>query len=201
MEWGILCCPNDENNFSNNLQSMSRWINDRSIQHHGEHGVLERLFGLPLPENLVSAMADFLLERLYRTSVYDVDHQTYLNAFGVRPYMVRFCIQKPEKASIVWDCLEQAIQNAIAVVSELDVLDIEEREQKIFLSVTRSLICTCMDTRAQNVIPVLRRLYQGTSLALLGPNIISLESLVQKINAPLVFADSAGYYHCHEEEI
>ena len=195
-------CPSSDD-FGDVLQSMIEWASrERGISGFREHKVLERLFGVgPLPKNIISAMAEFLVECLYLGSVYDVDCNTCSNVFCVIPFLERCCYESPGNAPIVWDCLKRAILNAVNVVSEIEIEDIGDRERETFQRVIFSLISVCIQTRAHTVIPEIRRLYEGTAHALV-PDLLNHEALIQKINnTPRVFADTISYYSLHHEEL
>jgi len=193
-------CPRDSSDpiqkFSNDLSDSITWTKSTSWEHCSSHQVLSRLFGhVPLPENIVSAMCEFMLENLYQTNVpNDVDFIKSLNALGVLPYLERFCYENPDRASIVFDCLERAIRNSVRAVCDLDVDDIGQRERDTFKHVVNSLVSACVSSGAK-LFPVLRSLYEGTQFELLQDNFVRVETLIQRINeAPKIFADTNQYY-------
>jgi len=193
-------CPRDSSDliqkFSNDLVVSFTWTKSTSSEHRNSHEVLSRLFGhVPLPENIVSAMCEFMLENLYQTNVpNDVDVIKYLNALGVLPYLERFCYENPDRALIVFDCLERAIRNSVRAVCDLNVDDIGQSERDTFKHVVNSLVVACVSTGAK-LFPVLRSLYEGTQFELLQDNFVQLETLIQRISkAPKIFADTNLYY-------
>ena len=190
----VPCSPSSDP--SENLESMRGWINQDYSSELGSHGVRERLFGLGLPDNIISAMGEFLVERLYSTSPYDVDGNTLANAMGVLPHMERFCYENPSKASLVWEHLGQAIDNARSLFGNLEAEDIGPEQREVFDSVISRLVVACIKTRAQRLAPVLERLYDDVMLAHLPPTIVQFDTLIERINdAPRVFPDTSFYYN------
>ena len=170
----------------------TRNLHQRS--HYGSNKVLPRLFGLPLPENIIMAMCQFMRDNLYKESLHDVDAIKESNAIGVLPFLERFCYENPERASIVFECLGQTIQGAIDVVDGLDVDDISQSEQKIFRSVIFALLMACVNTRAIPVLPTLELLYMQPQRQLMGENTLIFERLTQSINdAPNIYVDTKWY--------
>jgi len=180
---------------SENLESIREWINGNTFSGSGSHGVRDRLFGLGLPDNIVSAMGEFLVERLYSTSPYDVDDLTYANAMGVLFYMERFCYENPSKASLVFDYLGQAISNATSLFSQFDEDDIAPKQRETFQSVIRRLVSACIRTRALSLAPVLERLYDEIMDPHLPPTFVQFDALIERINdAPRVRPDTSYYF-------
>ena len=188
---GLLCHTNDD---ADDFTNLCKW-NCCDHDQFKKHGVLLRLFGLPLPPNIISAMCSFLVERLYQRSLRDIDDHLN-NAFDVLPYLERFTIQKPEKASIVWDCYGEALRFAINVVidaNEANNNDFGDQEEHKFRLVTAKLIGSCIKTRANTVIPVIQKMYEAVSDDLLPP--YPLETVVKKINeAPVRLVDCIDHY-------
>ena len=187
---------------SENLENMKQWINGYSLSGSGDHGVRDRLFGLGLPDNIISAMGEFLVERLYSTSPFDVDDHTCANAMGVIPYMERFCYENPTKALLVYDYLGQAISNATSLFSQYDVEDIAPKQREIFTNVVSQLLAACIDTRAHSLAPAIQRLYDDAVHVHLPPTFIPFDTLIQRMNdAPRVFPDTIFYYNMHDGEL
>ena len=190
----IPCSPSSD--LPENLESMRGWIDQYYSSEIGRHGVRERLFGLGLPDNIISAMGEFLVERLYSTSPYDVDDHTLANAMGVLPHMERFCYENPSKASLVWEHLGQAIDNTRSVFGDLEAEDIGPKQREILGSVMMGLVGACIHTRAQRLAPVLARLYDDVMHAHLPPTIVQFDTLIERINdAQRVFPDTSLYYN------
>lgn len=140
-----------------------------------------------------------MIEQLYQSSIHDVDLHRYLIAAKVLPFMERFCYENQARAPVVWNCLEQAIQNAIATVRDLNVDDIEEKELEVFQSVVGCLLSACIRTRAITAVYIIARLYE-LQPGLLSDNMASLETLVQRMNeAPKVHADTMTFYSIRDD--
>jgi hypothetical protein len=163
---------------------------------YGGHETLLRLFGLPLPTNIVAAMADFLVERLYQHDhPSDVDFCKCINALRVLPYLKRSVNENPEGASLVWECLERALKNAIRAVENWDEEDIVENERLVFTRVIMSLVGACIATHALQVEPTIRNVYEGTQFAILTQDIIPLDTVLQRLHeTPLIFLNSQEFY-------
>ena len=181
---------------------MKQWVNGNSYFGGGYHGVRERLFGLGLPDNLVTAMGEFLVERLYSTSPFDVDDHICANAMGVIPYLERFCYENPSKAWLVYGYLRQAFDNATSLFSQYDVEDIAPKQREIFTNVVSQLLAACINTWAQSLAPAIQRLYDDVVRVHLPPTFIPFDTLIQRMNdAPRVFPDTLFYYRMHDEEL
>lgn len=114
----------------------------------------------------------------------------------VRDFLSRFCYEKPKSAHIVWDYMREAIQNAIAVVEDLPENEIEPVQRSNWNEVITLLVVTCIGMRAKRLLSHLRRLYQGTPLALLPENFVDFRSLAERIKQkPLIFNDTLYIYH------
>ena len=189
----IPCSPSSD--LSENFVSMREWVNGNTFSGSGSHGVRDRLFGLGLPDNIISAMGEFLVERLYSTSPFDVDDHTCANAMGVLPFMARFCYENPTKASLVYDYLGQALSNATNLFSRFEAEDIAPKQRETFQCVIRRLVSTCIRTRALSLAPVLERLYDEIMDPHLPPTFVQFDALIERINdAPRVYPDTADYF-------
>jgi len=196
----VPCTPSSV--LSENLASMREWLNGNSYSGIGSQGVKERLFGLGLPDNIISTMGEFLVERLYSTSPHDVNDHTIANVLGVIPYMVRFCYENPTKASLVFDYLGQAISNATSLFSHFDEDDIAPKQRENFHSVITELVLSCIRTRALRLAPVLEGLYDEFMQPHLPPTFVQFDTLMERINeAPKVPQDTSSYYFIRAIEI
>ena len=153
-----------------------------------EHEILLRLFGLPLPRNIVAAMADFLVERLYQHDhPFDVDSFKCSNALAVLPYLERSVYENPDNGPLVWECLERAIQNAIHAVQGFGVEDIGHKEREIYTKVIVELVGACISTRALRAAPAIRNIYEEPQVAILTVDPMPLNTLLRIIH------DSTGF--------
>ena len=108
----------------------------------------------------------------------------------VGDFLSRFCYEKPKSAHIVWDYMREAIQNAVSVVEDL-TLDITPTQRSHWIDVITLLVVTCIGMRAKRLLSHLRRLYQGTPLALLPENFVDFRSLAERIKQkPLIMTVS-----------
>ena len=159
----------------------------------GSKGVNTRLFGLPLPRNILLAMSDFLVRNLYREDLRDVGKGRIDSIFRILPYLERSCAVTPELAHIVWEGLGQAIGNAASVAQQYDFEEISPRDMLVFQQVVRTLIGSCIVSRAERAIPSLRTAFQGTSGEILADiqNLAPLNVIEQRINAKqTIYQDS-----------
>jgi hypothetical protein len=177
---------------------LSRILNwQRENEYDKSHEVLTYLLGLPLPENIISAMGEFMVENLYQGNINDVNQSKKDNVSRVTYFLSRFCYERPKSAHIVWDYMREAIQNAIAVVEDLPENEIEPVQQSIWGKVIGLLVATCIGIRAKRLLSLLSRLYRGTPSALLPENFLRFRTLAERIKQqPLVLNDTL-YYHSH----
>ena len=198
--YNIPCSPSSDP--STNLESIKEWINGNTFSGSGNHGIKERLFGLGLPDNIISAMGEFLVERLYSESPHDVNDHTIANVLGVTPYMERFCYENPTKASLVHDYLRQAISNATNLFSRFEAEDIAPKQREIFDYVITELVLSCIRTRALSLAPVFERLYDENMHPHLPPTFVQFNTLIQRMNdAPRVHPDTYSYHFIRSIEI
>ena len=195
------CARGDDSDFSRLLD----WHRERKRDYINNYEVLEYIFGLPLPENIISAMGEFMVENLYREDgwINDVNRYKTDNLYRVKHFLVRFCYEIPERADIVWDYLLDAVEDAIDVVEGFDWWEITEVQRFHWNCVISLLVSTCIQTSAKRSLSHLRRLYQGTPLALLHENIIDFRTLVKRIKEqPLILNDTIKYHQlrsdCHD---
>lgn len=73
--------------FASDLSQLTMWSTSNDFKGFNDRSTLNRIFGLPLPANIISAMGEFMVENLYQGSINDVDSNKMLNAFGVRPFL------------------------------------------------------------------------------------------------------------------
>ena len=188
----IPCAHHDDSDFERILE----WHRHRySYLGSSEEDILGHILGLPLPENIVSSMGEFMVENLYQENIDDVDETKIYNATGVMRYLERFCYEKPESAHIVWECIREAIQNAIVAVQDLDEDEISPTQRANWVDVIKGLIIACIGTRARRLISHLRGLYQGIPLALLPENFVTFRKLAERIKQkPPILIDTASYH-------
>ncbi len=144
--------------WSTDLSQLSKWVHDRTYEGFDENSVLRRIFGLPLPVNIISAMGEFMVENLYQDNINDIDGWNWLNALEVKPYLERYCYENPDNAQIVWAYLQRAIENAIMAVEGLGAEDVDERQRSKFKTVALVLATSCIRTRAKSLMTLLIRL-------------------------------------------
>ena len=164
------------------------------------NSILNRIFGLPLPENIISAMGEYMVENLYQHTINDVDLCKVLNATEVRPFLERYSYENPDKAQIVWTYLQQAIENAILVVEGLQAEDVDERQRSTFETVTMLLVTSCFKPRAKSLIPLLVRLDNTQAFV---PELISnIENLAERFDlASSVSIDTVQYFNFRDDEM
>jgi hypothetical protein len=182
------------------LSQLLNWHQEKDYDYLGmcnSHDVLSYMLGLPLPENIISAMGEFMVENLYQGNINDVNQNKTDNVRRVTDFLSRFCYERPKSAHIVWDYMREAIQNAIAAVEDLPENEIEPVQRSNWNKVITLLVVACIDMRAKRLLSHLNRLYQGTPLALLPENFVDFRSLAKRIKQkPLVLNDTL-YYHSH----
>eukprot|EP00986_Skeletonema_menzelii_P010251 scaffold4967_cov115-Skeletonema_menzelii.AAC.1 len=188
---GIPCARGDESD----LSRLIVWHNQKQTYDiHNSYEVLDYILGLPLPENIISSMGEFMVENLYPGGIGDVDENTASNVSRVTCFLRRFCYERPKSAHIVWDYMREAIQNAIAAVENSDSIHRDRREVVIEI-----LVATCIDMRAKRLLSHLRRLYQGTPLDLLPVNFLDFRTLVERIKKPLIINDTLRYHQLRSD--
>ena len=189
------CCK-EEDDLAGQLNHdwwISRWTSavkwakqGISVGTYFSKGVNSRLFGLPLPRNIILAMSDLVVQNLYREDLHDVNKERIDSIFEVLLYLERSCAVTPELAHVVWGGLEQSIGNAASVAQQYDFEEIEPRELWVFQQVLQKLIGSCIALRAKRAIPSLRAAFQGTSGEILAEieNLAPLNVIEQRINEP-----------------
>lgn len=178
-----------------NVIDALKWMHSESGNSY-RHEVASRLFGLPLPKNIVQAMCQFMLENLYQTgSPNAVNYNKSQNAFKVLRYMKRFAYENLAEASLVWNTLDTAIQNATTSVQDIDVDDVGAEALSTFRFTVESLIGACIKTRAETVIPIIESLYRNVPAELMPDNIVPLETLIQRIHEAPKIAVDTGEFH------
>ena len=150
----------EQSHFCSDLSQLSKWAHDDRLRYGGrnDNSVLRRIFGLPLPANIISAMGEFMVENLYQDNINDVDGWKWQNALEVRPFLGRYCYENPDNAQLVWAYLQRAIENAIMAVEGLEADDVDERQRPHFVAVALALVDSCIRTRAKSLIPLIMRL-------------------------------------------
>lgn len=178
--------------FGSDMSRLAEWVYGSSGD-FDENSLLNRLLGLPLPANIISAMGEYMVENLYQGNINDVDAYKWLNAFEVRPFLDRYCYENPDNAEIVWTYLQQAIENAILAVEGLEADDVDERQLSSFKIVTMDLVESCIRTRAKSLIPLLMRLEDTQEIL---PELISnVENLAERFEqAPPACIDTKEYF-------
>jgi hypothetical protein len=174
-----------------------RWIKqDVGFLKDSNHGTLLRLFGLPLPTNIVADMTDFLVDRLYQHDhPFDVDDCKWSNAERVLVYLERSVYENPDCAPIVFGCLKTTIQNSIRAVEGWDAQELGTTERDVFAKVVIGLVGSCISTRAVRTLSTIRKLYNGTPFLLLGQDLVPFRVLVQKIkDAPPVVLNTEAMF-------
>ena len=184
------CALGDDSDF----MRLINWHLEQEFDYVSNYEIWGYLFGAPLPDNIISAMGEFMVENLYQGNIADVNKTKTLNALKVMPFLERFCYEKPTSAHIVWDYMREAIQNAIAVVEDLPENEIQPGQHSNWNDVITLLVVSCIDLRAKRLLSHLRRLYQGTPLALLPENFVSFKTLVKRVKAPLINNDTLQYH-------
>ena len=159
--WKIPCARGDDSDLSLLLQ----WRQERALDIHNNFGVLEYILGVPLPENIISAMGEFMVENLYQGNINDVNKNKVDNVRWVTLFLRRFSYERPQKAHIVWNYIQEAVQNAIEVVEDLPENEIQPVQHSNWTEVITLLVVRCIDMRAKTLLSDLERLYQGTPLA------------------------------------
>ena len=188
------CARGDDSDFG----LLLNWHREKTYESFDkDYEVLSYMLGLPLPENIISAMGEFMVENLYQGNINDVNQNKTDNVRRVTGFLSRFCYERPKSAHIVWDYMREAIQNAIAAVEDLPENEIEPVQRSNWNKVITLLVVACIDMRAKRLLSHLNRLYQGTPLALLPENFVDFRSLAKRIKQkPLVLNDTL-YYHSH----
>lgn len=186
----IPCAPGD----GSDLSLMCKWHREQEFDFIYDYKIWGYLFGLPLPDNIISAMGEFMVENLYQGNITDVNNTKILNVMKVMPFLERFCYGRPESAHIVWDYIREAVQNAIAVVEDLPENEIQPGQHSDWNEVITLLVVSCIDLRAKRLLSHLRRLYQGTPLALLPENFVGFKELVKRVKEPLFINDTLHYH-------
>ena len=177
------------------LLRLLNWHRENEYDSYNSHEVLSYMFGLPLPENIISAMGEFMVENLYQGNINDVNQTKTNNVKRVTDFLSRFCYEQPKSAHIVWDYMREAIQNAIAVVEDLPDIEVEPVQRSNWNEVVGLLVVACIDMRAKRLLSHLRRLYQGTPLVLLPENFVDFRTLAKRIKQkPLIFNDTMHIY-------
>jgi len=188
----------DRSLFGSDLSQVTMWATSHDFKGFDGRSTLNRIFGLPLPANIISAMGEYMVENLYQGSINDVDSKKMLNAFGVRPFLERYCYENPENSQIVWSHLQQAIENAILVVEGLEAGDVDERQRETFNKVVTRIVICCINTRAKCLVPLLRRLED--TQALMPELIADVGNLVNEMEEnPPVLVDTRSYYELFQE--
>ena len=184
------------------LSLMCKWHREQEFDFIYDYKIWGYLFGLPLPDNIISAMGEFMVENLYQGNITDVNNTKILNVRKVMLFLERFCYGRPESAHIVWDYIREAVQNAIAVVEDLPENEIQPGQHSIWNDVITLLVVSCIDLRAKRLLSHLRRLYQGTPLALLPENFVSFKTLVKRVKQePLIINDTIHYHQFRSDQI
>ena len=193
----ILPCARGDNN---DLSQLLNWHREKDFDlgsYSNSQEVLSYMLGLPLPENIISSMGEFMVENLYQGNINDVNKTKTNNVRRVGDFLSRFCYERPKSAHIVWDYMREAIQNAIAVVEDLPENEIEPVQRSNWNEAIGLLVVTSIHMRAKRLLSHLNRLYQGTPLALLSENFFTFRTLAERIKQkPLVLNDTL-YYHSH----
>lgn len=185
----------EQSHFCSDLSQLSKWAHDDRLRYGGrnENTVLRRIFGLPLPANIISAMGEFMVENLYQDNINDVDGWKWQNALEVRPFLGRYCYENPDNAQLVWAYLQRAIENAIMAVEGLEADDVDERQRPHFVAVALALVDSCIRTRAKSLIPLIMRLEDTQAIVpVLIPNIENLADRFEKV--PSVCIDTKEYF-------
>lgn len=195
----IPCARGDD---SNDLLMLLQWHHNGKYDCHNNYEVLGYIRGVPLPENIISAMGEFMVENLYQGNINDVNKNKACNVRRVTLFLRRFCYERSKRAHVVWDYMQEAIQNAIEAVEDLPEIEIQPVQRTIWTEVITVLVVRCIDIRAERLLPQLRRLYQGTPLTLLPENFVSFRTLAERIKqAPLIINDTLNYHSFHVREI
>ncbi|EJK77367.1 hypothetical protein THAOC_00806 [Thalassiosira oceanica] len=195
----IPCCKEEEDpmrRFQSDWTMAVQWGMNHRVGAFSSKGVYTRLFGLPLPRNIILAMSDFLVQNLYREDLRDVNKRRTDSIFRVLPYLERSCAVTPEFEHVVLEGLGQAIGNAVSVAQQYDFEEIEPREMSVYQQVLKKLIMSCIALRAKQAIPSLRAAFQGTSGVILAQlNLVPLNAIEQRINEPqYMLLDSANLF-------
>ncbi len=184
----------DQSLYGSDLSLFAQWVNDRdTMKGFDEDSILNRIFGLPLPANIITAMGEFMVENLYQGDINDVDGCKWLNAIEVRPYLERYCYENPDNVQIVWTHLQRAIENAIMAVEGLEAEDVDERQRSNFETVVFLLVESCIRTRAKSLIPLIMRLEDTQAIV---PELIrNIENLADRFEkVPSVYIDTKEYF-------
>jgi hypothetical protein len=188
-------------NNDNDLTLLADWNNKRhkSYQLWNKDGTLIRLFGLPLSENIISAMGQFMVENLYQQNIDAIDANQMSNAFGVLRFLTRYCYENPNKSHVVLRYVDiSAMQDILFDLDDEEAANVvvNEKQRENFQRVAQTLLVFCIETRAKSLIPTLRTLYDGPVFDVLPDNIISFENLVKKIeeNPVRVIVDTQRYH-------
>lgn len=194
----IPCALGDDSDFS----LLFKWHREKGFDFENDYNIWVYLFGVPLPDNIISAMGEFMVENLYQGNITDVNNTKILIVGKVMPFLERFCYERPTSAHIVWDYMREAIQNAIAVVEDLPENEIQPGQHSNWNDVITLLVVSCIDLRAKRLLSHLRRLYQGTPLALLPENFVSFKTLVKRVKQePLIINDTIHYHQFRSDQI
>ena len=189
----------DAIDFESDMSQLSKWAYDYDLEGYYENSILGRIFGLPLPANIISAMGEFMVENLYQDNINDVDSCKLQNAIGVAPFIKRYCYENPDNRQLVWPYLQRAIENAILVVEGLEPNDVSEEQESNFVSMTIVLANCCIMSRAYSLIPLLTRLEDTQALV---PEIIrNVANLADRFEkAASEFIDTGAYFDVKIED-
>jgi len=195
----IPCALGDDSD----LLLLLKWHRERDYNSRNNFEVLGYIFGVPLPDNIISSMGEFMVENLYQGNITDVNTTKTNNVRMVTLFLQRFCYERPKSAHIVWDYLREALENAIAVVEDLpeieNEVEIQPAQRSDWVDVITLLVVSCIEVRAKRLLSHLRRLYQGAPLALLPENFVGFRTLVERVKQePLILNDTLEFHQLHE---
>ena len=195
----IPCARGDDT--AADLILLLKWHQERNLDLHNSYEIFDYILGVPLPENIISSMGEFMVENLYQGNLNNVNKTKTSNVRRVTLFLRRFCYERPERAHIVWDYMREAIQNTIAVVEGLPEIEIGPVQRANWIEVIYLLVIRCVEISAKRLLSHLRRLYQGTPLALLPENFVGFRTLAERIKQPLIFNDTLYYHSLQEHEL
>ena len=195
----IPCALGDDSD----LFLLLKWHQDQTFDFSNDYKILGYIFGVPLPDNIISSMGEFMVENLYQGNITDVNTTKTNNVRMVTLFLQRFCYERPKSAHIVWDYLREALENAIAVVEDLpeieNEVEIQPAQRSDWVDVITLLVVSCIKVRAKRLLSHLRRLYQGAPLALLPENFVGFRTLVERVKQePLILNDTLEFHQLHE---